>query len=137
MLLFVVNIRKSLGYKHNVVLVFFGFLAKRCRTKRQKIFLRNNRTEDTMPRGGQQTAEPPRLHRPQMIDDDKKINEKIDRIIAEQMQVKKVKAVAKKAFTCPYCSKQFKSENLRHLLGCAKANANDKEKLVAFFNVVG
>jgi len=33
----------------------------------------------------------------------------------------------------PYCNRKFKGENLKHLLGCAKANPEDKEKLQKFF----
>ena len=70
-------------------------------------------------------------NRPTIIDDDVQINEKIDEILARH---EKLKAKAeKKAFTCPYCAKVYKSGTLKHLLGCAKKNPEDAAKLKEFF----
>ena len=72
-------------------------------------------------------------NRPSMIDDDKLLNEKIDSILARH---EKLKAKAKKEasqFVCPYCSKTYTSQNLKHLLACVKKNPEGNEKLKAFF----
>ena len=73
------------------------------------------------------------LNRPTIIDGDKNLNEKIDEILKRHKELKAEKKKEFLAFNCPYCNKQYTTENLRHLLGCALANPADKEKLRAYF----
>jgi len=73
-------------------------------------------------------------NKPEIIEDDRKFNEKIDDIIARHVELKKQKKIAASKFTCPYCKRSFKSENLPHLLGCVQANPEDREKLQEYFN---
>ena len=72
-------------------------------------------------------------NRPEMIDDDKKLNETIDEILERHKILKEEKKKLKNQFVCPYCQRVFASKNLKHLLGCAKSNPDDLEKLKGFF----
>ena len=73
-----------------------------------------------------------RESRPGILKDDEEINEKIDDLLAKFKQIKAQKKKNLNAFKCPYCSRQYASENLKHLLGCAQTNPNDKQKLEDF-----
>ena len=72
-------------------------------------------------------------NRLEMIDDDKQINEKIEDIFARHKIQKALKKKLARRFTCPYCKRVYASENLKHLLGCAKQNPDDLYKLKTFF----
>ena len=72
-------------------------------------------------------------NKPAIIDDDKELNEKIDEILKRHEKLKVEKKKAEAAFECPYCSRVYKSENLRHLLGCAQKNPEHEKKLQDFF----
>ena len=69
-------------------------------------------------------------NKPAMIEDDKKINETVDEIIKKH---EGLKSKTNTNFVCPYCGRKYKSENLKHLLGCVDKNPDDNEKLRAFF----
>ena len=73
-------------------------------------------------------------NKPSIVEDDRLINEKIDEILERHRLMKEQKKKEKIKFVCPYCSKTYASENLRHLLGCVKQNPNDREKLVLYFS---
>ena len=62
------------------------------------------------------------------------LNEKIDEIMERHEKVKAEKKKMDGAFTCPYCGRQYMSENLRHLLGCALKNPGHEKKLKDFFD---
>ena len=66
---------------------------------------------------------------PPLVADDRELNEKIDEIIERHAKLKAEKKKLQNAFTCPYCQREYKGENLRHLLGCAKKNPGDEQKL--------
>jgi len=57
--------------------------------------------------------------RPQIIDDDRKVNVKMQGVMADVAAKKAAEEKAKKAFQCPFCEAKFKGENLGHLLKCA------------------
>jgi len=65
-----------------------------------------------------------------------KINLKIARIIEKHKALKAKKELERKQFTCPYCSKKYKSKAYigaqQHLLECAKNNKGQL-KLKAYF----
>ena len=74
--------------------------------------------------------------RPAIIDDNKVINAKIDKIVKEVAQKKAEEEEKKNAFKCPYCGRKFKAESIIHLLQCAlKAERSGAEagKLKAYF----
>ena len=68
-----------------------------------------------------------------MIEDDKQLNETLSEILARHIILQKQKKVEASKFKCTYCGRVFASENLSHLLGCAQANPDDREKLIAYF----
>ena len=69
-----------------------------------------------------------------IIQKDKELNVKIDEILKRHETLKNEKKKESAAFTCPYCGKEYKGENLRHLLGCAERHPGDEAKLKAFFS---
>ena len=73
--------------------------------------------------------------RPGIIDEDKKINKDIKKVMKKCEKEKEIKEEEAKSFTCPYCNKYYKGENLKHLLTCVvKAEGVEAEaKLKAFF----
>ena len=70
---------------------------------------------------------------PPIVADDRELNEKIDEIIERHAKLKAEKKKLENAFTCPYCQREYKGENLRHLLGCEKMNPGHEQKLKDFF----
>ena len=50
--------------------------------------------------------------RPQIIDDNQKVNVKIQEIMADVAEKKESEEKAKKAFQCPFSSAKFKNETL-------------------------
>ena len=75
-------------------------------------------------------------NQPEILLKDKILNESIDEILERHKKLKEKKKKEAKAFTCPYCSRKYKSENLRHLLGCAEKHPGDEDKLQEFFSKV-
>ena len=76
------------------------------------------------------------VNRPEVIDDDKAINAKIDKIIKEVEQKKAEAEKERNAFKCPYCGKQYKAESMLHLLQCAlkaEKSGAGAGKLKAYF----
>ena len=73
-------------------------------------------------------------NKPAIVEDDQVINEKIDEILERHKRQKEENKKENKKFRCPYCTKTYASENLRHLLGCVKQNPDDREKLKAYFS---
>ena len=73
-------------------------------------------------------------NKPVIIQKDKELNVKIDEILKRHETLKNEKKKESAAFTCPYCGKEYKGENLRHLLGCAERHPGDEAKLKAFFS---
>ena len=74
-------------------------------------------------------------NQPAIIEDDRQLNLKIEEILKRHSKLKAEKKKEAAAFTCPYCGRFYKSENLRHLLGCAERNKGDLKKLQDFFAI--